>query len=737
MRELRERVGESLPPITEDTMPGELANCIAGRIANVFNTHGPNFTCDAACASALAALSAAREGLIEGDFDAVITGGIDRNMGAPTFVKFCKIGALSATGTRPFADGADGFVMGEGSAIFVMKRLADAEKAGDKIYAVIRGMAGSSDGKGKGITAPNPVGQRLAIQRGWQDAGLTPSEGMLIEGHGTSTKVGDVVEVNSLTETFGRSHRPHSIALGSVKSNIGHLKGGAGAAGLFKAVMSLHEKVLPPSLNFKQPNPNIEWQSSPFYVNTELADWKTPPDGVRKAAVSAFGFGGTNFHIVLEEHQPGRLGRKPQGRGVGSAREESRLAPDTVLGTTNARTLPRGVLLVGARDDKELVSRLEGALADAQAGKTPPLTPPARAELAAPERVAIDWGDASELADKIQKALKALGSTRATAWKPLRARGIFRGSGPAPKLAFLFTGQGSQYANMLRELREREPVVRDVFDEADRVMTAKLGKPLSSYIFVDPKDEGAVKAAEEDLKQTEITQPAVLAVDTALARLMESFGIAPDMVMGHSLGEYGALVASRALPFSDALEAVAARGKEMSSVSLADNGKMAAVMGPIPEIERVLAGVEDYVVIANFNSTAQVVIGGTSEGVENATLALSQAGYQVVPLQVSHAFHTRIVAPASAPLGRVLERLRLAPPEIPVVANVDGELYPSGADAIPKMLELLARQVAEPVQFVKGLEDSTPRVLACSWSSARSARSTASPTTCSATAPTC
>ena len=199
-RDSTRRIGKRLPEITEDSMPGELANCLAGRIANIYNFHGPNFTADAACASTMAALSAAMHGLVEHDFDVVVAGGIDHNMGAPTFVKFCKIGALSATGSRPFAEGADGFVMGEGAAIFLLRRLADAERDGDKIYAVLRGIGGSSDGKGKGITAPNPVGQKFAIERAWQNAGLSPATATLIEGHGTSTRVGDVVEVQSMVD---------------------------------------------------------------------------------------------------------------------------------------------------------------------------------------------------------------------------------------------------------------------------------------------------------------------------------------------------------------------------------------------------------------------------------------------------------------------------------------------------------------------------------------------------------
>src|SRR5581483_1191071 len=260
VNELHQRIGDHLPPITEDSMPGELANCIAGRIANIWNVHGPNFVTDAACASAMAAINVAAEGLIENDFDMVITGGIDRNMGPPTFIKFCKIGALSATGTRPYAEGADGFVMGEGAAIFLLKRLADAEHDGDKIYAVLRGIGGSSDGKGKGITAPNPVGQKMAVQAGWKNAGLSPATATYFEGHGTSTKVGDVVEVQSLSEVLGSFNLPQrTVALGSVKSNIGHLKGAAGAAGFLKTALSLRDKVLPPSIKCEHPNPDLDF----------------------------------------------------------------------------------------------------------------------------------------------------------------------------------------------------------------------------------------------------------------------------------------------------------------------------------------------------------------------------------------------------------------------------------------------------------------------------------------------
>ncbi len=712
-RELHQRISQTLPEVTEDSMPGELSNVMAGRIANIYNFHGPNFVTDAACASAMAAISSAVEGLVQNDFDVAVTGGIDRNMGASSFIKFCKIGALSATGTRPYAEGADGFVMGEGAAVFLLKRLADAERDGDKIHAVLRGMGGSSDGKGKGITAPNPIGQKYCLERAWQNAGLSPATATLIEGHGTSTKVGDVVEVESMTEVLSSFHLPlGSVALGSVKSNIGHLKGAAGAAGVLKATLALRDKVLPPSLHFEHPNPDINFSRSPLYVNTELRPWAATADGVRRAGVSAFGFGGTNFHAVLEEYVPHRL----NGNGKRSVAVTETPKDATDGGGLHAREFAhvssaessfkrplRGALVIGADSERALIGRLRAVQKAAEAGQAPPPATPAESDLRAQERVAIDYADSAELVEKCAKALKALAANQPAVWKALRAQGIFRGQGPAPKVAFLYTGQGSQYVNMLKELRATEPIVAETFAEADRVMTPLLGKPLSEFIFVDHGNGDAVAKAEDDLRQTAITQPAVLATDLALTRLLAAYGVEPDTTMGHSLGEYGALVAAGGLPFEDALEAVSARGREMTRVSMDDNGRMAAVFAPLDEIERILKTVAGYVVIANINSNSQAVIGGASTPVEAAIEVFQKAGYNAVPLPVSHAFHTSIVAPASEPLRRTLERLHLASPRIPIVANVNGEFYPTGPGVVPQMLDILSRQVASPVQFVKGL----------------------------------
>ncbi|HSF85943.1 MAG TPA: beta-ketoacyl synthase N-terminal-like domain-containing protein, partial [Acidimicrobiia bacterium] len=700
VEELHAGVRNRFPNITEDTMPGELGNIIAGRVANLFNFHGPNFVVDAACASALAAIDAAIEGLEQGDYDAVLTGGVDANMGVPSFIKFCKIGALSATGTRPYHDGADGFVMGEGAAVILLKRLEDAERDGNHIYAVIRGLGGSSDGKGKGITAPNPVGQEFAVARAWKNAGISPTSATYIEGHGTSTRVGDVVEVESLSRVFADlGLAPGSIPLGSVKSNIGHLKSSAGAAGMLKAIKSLDNKVIPPSLGGTAGNPNIDFSKSPLYINRELTEWKARPGQVRSAGVSAFGFGGTNFHVVLEEYIPGRL-------QVNGDRTFSLVTPEPApfVSGDDLKTPLRGALVIGGADDAAVLARLRKVQEAAAAGEAPPPAPPREADLRADVRIAIDYGDATELATKAEKAIKALESGNAIMWKPLSNQGVFLGRGKPQPAAFLYTGQGSQYVNMLDTLRHTEPIVRDVFAEADAVMEPILGKPLTDYIFADASDEAAVREADAQLRQTEITQPAVLAVDHALTKLMAAYGLHPDMVMGHSLGEYGALVASGAMPFEDALHAVAGRGREMANVKVTDNGLMAAVFAPIDTIQQALDAVDGYVVIANINSTKQAVIGGATPAVRMAMDILAKAGAQVVPLPVSHAFHTEIVAPASEPLGRILTRLRLESPAIPLIANIDGEFYPMGPNVVPKMVEILEKQIASPVQFVKGLQ---------------------------------
>jgi acyl transferase domain-containing protein len=354
-----------------------------------------------------------------------------------------------------------------------------------------------------------------------------------------------------------------------------------------KATLALHNKQLPPSLNFKQPNPNIDFGSSPFYVNTELRSWEQPAgDGVRRAGVSAFGFGGTNFHVVLEEYIPGRL-QAP--RATVTTSHASAAEPATVVSRPVAAKPPlQGALVMGAASKAELQQRLT---AFAASDTAPPEGAPRAADLAAEHRLAVSFADGDELKTRLQRVQQAFKADQPQVWKALQSQGIFYRAGSRPKVAFLYTGQGSQYPNMLADLRAREPIVEATFDEADRVMAKLIGGSLSDIIFVDPDDANAVQRAEQALRQTEITQPAILTVDMALTRLYAAYGIEPDMVMGHSLGEYGALVAGGALPFEHALEAVSARGREMAAVSMDDNGLMAAVFAPLEQIQEVVDAV--------------------------------------------------------------------------------------------------------------------------------------------------
>ena len=801
----------TIPAITEDTMPGELSNIIAGRVSNVFNFAGPNFVTDAACASSLAALQSAVEGLNAHHFDAVLTGGVDRNMGVESFVKFSKIGALSPDGSRPYAAGANGFVMGEGAALFLLKRLEDAEKDGDTIYAVVRGIGSSSDGKGKGITAPNPAGQQRAILRAWQNAGLDPATIGMIEGHGTSTRVGDVVEVASLNDALVASALPaQSVALGSVKSNIGHLKSAAGAAGLLKVVLSLHHRQIPPSVNFEQPNPQIPFHTTPFRVPTQLNAWDHRGEHPRRAALSSFGFGGTNFHVVVDEYVPGLALSAPRlypGAALSAAeptptpastpvaaaapaaddaqvlqwvtalvaektgyppemldpsldleadlgvdtvkqaelfaavrshydiprREDLRLsdystlekvasfvtshrpsqpaaapipAPVTPVPSVqpaaqpaSSASLSQDLLFLSAPSAEALQAQLEhttAARAQGRPAQPAPVEPPQAHRLA----LIGDSTHPAETAKRLEKAQKALQTPSAAGWAALATQGIFYAAHEPGKTAFLFPGQGSQYADMLRDLCPVEPVIQRTFEEADSVMTPILGRPLTDFIFTRP-DEPDSSRAEQELRNTAITQPAVLTANVALLRLLQQYGFAPDWVIGHSLGEYAALVAADVLTFAEALEVVSARGREMSKVAMADNGCMAAVSGPIGEVQQLLEQVPGYVVIANLNSPVQSVIAGETAAVEAAIALFQSANIQAVKIPVSHAFHSKIVTPASEPLRQVIGRMKLQSPRIPVVANVTGQAYPAQPAAV---LDLLAQQVAAPVQFIRGVQ---------------------------------
>ncbi|MFH0899757.1 MAG: acyltransferase domain-containing protein, partial [Pseudomonadota bacterium] len=474
-----------------------------------------------------------------------------------------------------------------------------------------------------------------------------------------------------------------------------------------------------------------------------------------------FGFGGTNYHLVVEEHIPGMLTSRTttvQVPGAGSAVSDSGNGTDSratsaagrldasryakqmgvaavpikstestgsgastvppphvsaefparpgaavaVVATATERPRPLGnVLAIGAADVASLRAKVVQHLDGAKAGVLPASEAPNATVLAQRERLVVSFDDPATLVKRLESALGAVDKEDPRAWRLLQTKGVFRGQSQASKVVFLFPGQGSQYVNMLSRLREIEPVVAETFAEADEVMTPLLGRPLTSFLFVDARDPAELARAEDALRDTTVCQPAVLSCDVALSRVLAKHGIVPDMVMGHSLGEWAAVVASGMLPFRDALVVVSARARGMASVSLSDPGKMASVLGPYDEIARRLGEIDGYVVAANLNARNQTVIAGDSATVVRAVEYFGQAGFSAQLIPVSHAFHSRIVAPASSVMREVLSTMPLRGPTIPVIGNVDGNIYPSEMVAVR---DVLSRQLASPVQWVKSLE---------------------------------
>ncbi len=684
--------------INEDSMPGELANVIAGRIANVFNLRGKNLTTDAACASSMAAIDEAYKSLISKEVDVVLCGGADRSMDVSTYVKFCKIGALSPDGSYPFDERANGFVMGEGVGFFVLKRLSDAISHGDKIYALVRGVGSSSDGRGKGITAPNPIGQELAIRRALKAGKVSPHEISLIEAHGTSTKVGDVVEVDTISKVFMEDNvKLSSIPIGSIKSQIGHLKSAAGAAAIIKVALAIYNKVLPPSINFENPNPNIDWEKSPFYVNTKTKKWEC--EGLRTAGVSSFGFGGTNFHVVMQEYNP----------NYSYDFENTKDYEDQVIEFFVDSEFASEPIFLSAETKSELinqVNKIRESIPDERDSRYSLLNLPDSFNPMFKERVALAPKNIEELQKELDMVQTLLDDSSNFSF--YQKRGIFYSDTlPEGKTVFMFPGQGSQYVNMLKELSTKFPIVKKTISEADEVLFEFLGEPLSGIIY---SKSGKEKELEEKLKQTQFTQPAMLLADIAVFRLLQTLGVEPDMVAGHSLGEYAALVAANVLSFSDALKAVAVRGKAMANVDASDKGSMASVNAPYEKIEEILKTIDDYVIPANKNSTTSTVISGSTVGIEKAIKVFSENGISCVKLNVSAAFHSEIVAPAAQELAEFLRQITFNKPTIPVSSNVLGELFPEDPEKIRSLLEKQVESAVEWVQQINNLYKNGGRI---------------------------
>ena len=703
-------VREKFTPITEDSMPGELANVIPGRVANVFDLHGTNFAVDAACATSLAAIDQAVNGLRMGNFDMAVAGGVDQMMSPSAYIKFCKIGALSETGSYPFDARANGFVMAEGAGMVILKRLSDAVKDGNKIYAVIRAIGASSDGKGKGITAPNPKGQKLAVEKTFEQLDYTPAEVGLVEAHGTGTRVGDAVELGALTELFGPYAKPGTIGLGSVKSQIGHAKAAAGIASLIKTSLALYNKVLPPSVNFETPNPIVDWSTCPFRVITKAEEWNT--NKVRRANVSAFGFGGTNFHVAMEEMNDGLL-KKAEETSTHTVATPVQEKP--TMTSRNSYTLhvpgekiQSDVLTFSAASKQELFNVLDKALLSISFDPTYLPSISYKNHMTKPGKfaVTINVESPEKLKEKIEFFKKTAAAQDVWAQESLylRMKGIypFMPSEIKPKVCFMFPGQGSQYVDMMKDLASKYKVVQDTFDEADRLLLNIIGQNLTDTLWSKPgetKEQIAVREAA--IKKTEMTQPAVLTADIAMMRLLSSFGIKPDVVMGHSLGEYAAAVAAGIFDFENGLKAVCTRGKVMSEIKVEDNGKMASIAAPVDRVEPELVRINGYVAVANKNCPTQTVIAGASKSVDDAIKMFTDMGIQAVQIPVSHAFHSAIVRPAMPQYRAFLDTLTFHAPTMPITTNVTAEFYPSDPE---KIKDLMVTQISHSVEWIKQLQ---------------------------------
>jgi acyl transferase domain-containing protein/acyl carrier protein len=676
----------------ENAFPGMLANVVAGRIANRLNFGGINCVVDAACASSLAALKMAVSELIEHRSDMMLTGGVDTDNSIMAYISFSKTPAVSpGDKVQPFDAKSDGMMLGEGIGMIVLKRLEDAQRDGDKVYAVIRGIGTSSDGRYKSIYAPRQEGQVKALQRAYDDAGMNPATVGLVEAHGTGTMAGDPTEFASLREFFGDDNaRKQYIALGSVKSQIGHTKAAAGAASLIKTVLALHHKVLPATINITEPNPKLNIKNSPFYLNTETRPWIRAENGTpRRAGVSSFGFGGTNYHIILEEYvtpiansSPYRLHNTPS---------------EILLFASNAGLLQSQCEEVLAKLQSDAGQKDYLELIEESKVKEIPLNA-ARVGFVAESR--------DEACKLLQIALELLRTKSSLpAWE--HPQGIFyRQSGMelGGKVVALFSGQGSQYLEMGRELVMNFPKMQQMFGYMDSLLLKDNCAPLSEVVFPHPVfDEMEKNAQVAALQCTEYAQPAIGMLSAGMYKILQQAGFKSDFVAGHSFGELTALWAAGVFSDEDYSLLVKARGQAMSPPQDPeyDAGAMLAVREDLSKVEAAIANYPG-VTVANYNSQNQVVLAGPTVDIHQARQALQDKGYTAILLPVSAAFHTSLIAFAQKSFTIALRTANFQTPKIPVYSNVTGNLYPQEPQGIQRILE---SQLASSVLFKQEIEN--------------------------------
>ncbi|MGD1700258.1 type I polyketide synthase [Dapis sp. BLCC M229] len=637
---------------------------LATRVAYKLNLRGPAVNVQTACSTSLVAVHMACQSLLNGECDLALAGGVSIHIPQ-------KVGHLYREGMifspdghcRTFDAKAKGTIPGDGVGIVLLKRLNNAIADGDSIHAIIKGSSINNDGSLKvGYTAPSIEGQAAVISEAHAVAGVDPETISYIEAHGTGTELGDPVEIAALTQAFNYSTEKKGFcAIGSLKSNMGHLDAAAGVAGLIKTVLALKHKLLPPTLHFEEPNPKIDFANSPLYVNTTLSEWKT--NGTpRRAGVSSFGIGGTNAHVILEEAP--ELIKK----------ENSPERPLHLL--TLAAKTPEALEQLVARYQNYIETHQELEIADicytANTGRKH-----------FNHRLAVIASNQQELLEK----LKAHQSTEAVTE-------MLSGEISGTRIAFLFTGQGSQYVDMGRQLYETQPTFQKILDQCNEILKEYLEVPILEVIY--PKD--AQKSSSDLLNQTAYTQPAIFALEYALFKLWESWGVKPDVVMGHSVGEYVAACITGVFSLEDGLKLIAMRGKLMQK--LPSGGKMVSVMASESQVTEAIKEYSSQVTIAAVNGPESIVISGESAAITNICSLFESVGVKTKQLQVSHGFHSTLMEPMLTEFAAVAKEIAYNQAKIPLISNVTGTEV--GAEITTA--EYWVAHVRQPVKFAQSMK---------------------------------
>ncbi len=671
----------------ENSFPGLLGNVVAGRIANRLNLSGTNTVSDAACASSLSALHTAVMELVSGKCDMSITGGVDTLNDIFMHMCFAKTGVLSHTSdARPFSKDADGTVLGEGIGMLVLKRLQDAERDGDRIYAVIKGVGTSSDGRTSAVYAPDVKGQVKALKEAYLEAGIDPSSIGLIEAHGTGTRVGDRVEFEALKKCFDATHQRNKTAIGSVKSMIGHTKAAAGAAGMIKTALSLYNKIIPLTLKALEPDPDLDINNSSFYLNADSKPWISAPSSPpRRSGVSAFGFGGSNFHVVLEEYAPLKSHVSWDGSiQIIAFSSKTKQGLSEKINDFSAR-------LNDIKDAGEIIETIAW------------LAHESRQNFSSTHdfRLLMVHKKADNIHDTILQAVESVDT------KTSRANVYFSSGKKKGKLGFLFPGQGSQYTGMGKELGWVFPEAMDALEQTSDIFSRESTRPgmksLQEYIFCPPPHVQDKSQSEEELRQTDIAQPAIGALSLAMVRVLKRFKITPDITCGHSFGELSALCSAGWLDEASFLHLAGARGRYMAEAGRqsGDSGSMLAIQAPLKEIAALIEEENLDLILANKNSKTQGVLSGATHEILRAKTICKQKKLRAVKLPVAAAFHSHLVKDAAKPFQHDLSSNTFTPTPIEVVSNTTGTLYTRKDAGIRKTL---GNQLACPVNFVDNVD---------------------------------